>query len=208
MLTSGEIYYLNSALESKEIHGLSYTNVKAKLFKEGKKLQDMKEGLIEKGYLDKDGNLNMDSYQVIRNLEIYKKTSKYITINKIFGALGDDGFIPFFKEEDDDLYAFKKTTKELLWYAIIKEYDFIKEYKETEGKEREISLEEITRILTVKSLDESIYVRKTFKDEVEIYNVYYYENNIAYKYNVQKSTLREINPKDIRKELEEILEMR
>lgn len=207
MLTVQEIFYLNAALEGKEIHGFSYNKTMVELLKQGKTFEDVRTGLIKKEYLDKEGNLNIDSYEVIRNLDIYKKAEKYITINKIFGAMDKSDFITFFQEADNDEYNFKKTTKELLILAMVKEFEFLREYREVDECETSISFEEITEKLAAKSLSEAIYVRKGIKNNVEIYNIYFFENERTYKYNVLQNTLRGINPKDIIKEFVDILEV-
>lgn len=207
MLNENEIFYLNKALKDKEIFGFSYKDSVSKLLTSGKNSDDIKNDLISKGYLEEDGQLNEISFQVIRNLDIYKKANKYIQINKIIGAMDSSRLIPFFQEVENKEYEFKKIHKEALLLSIVNEYKFLKGYREVDEFEAELELEEITRILGEKDLDESIYIKKTNKNVVEEYNVYFYEGKRSYKYNVLKKKLSEKNPRSILLELVNTLEI-
>lgn len=207
MLSIDEIFYLNKSLGDKKIFGFSYEKSVSNLISSGRNVSDIQNSLIEKGYLSKSDELNKLSFQIIRNLDIYKKANKYIGINKILGAMDDSGFITFFQESLNGCFNFKKTYKELLMLALLKEYEFIRGDREVEEKEEIVSLEGITERLSTKSLDESIYIRKNTDISVYEYNIYFCEDEKTYKYDVLKETIVEKNPRDIRVEIVNTLEI-
>ena len=202
MLEVKEIYYLNKALDAKKIYGLD--PVKNRIFTSED--NEISNSLIKKGILNKDKSLNQLSYLIIRALEYYKKSDKYIRINELIGSLDRTDFMTVLKRKNDDQVEIKRTYKELLIYSIIKNYSFLQlEYKVDNNITRITNEDFLLKILSNKSNKEilSIIVEK---DKCEKMIYYYEENNYLYRYDGISEEIRKITSKEARIEIAEMLE--
>lgn len=205
MLAVEEIFYLNKALGDNEIYGFDYSKVMSEMIKEKKSTEKVRKSLINKGLLNRDGSLNKMSYQIIRNLKIYKNCNRYIYLNSLVGSLDDNGFITMFDKDNKAEFNIRKTPKELMLLGLVKNYEFLQEYIEVQEKEEKIELEEITEKLLRVHYGEVIYIKLIEDNKVKYYNTYFREEDKVYKYNILNQTITLKNPKEIRIELGEIL---
>ena len=189
------------ALDGKEIYGI---NPASELL--AKKSINEIESLYEKDILKADGSLNELSYLIIRNLEQYKKASSYLWLNDIVCSMDDTDFLIFFRKEESGELEFKKTAKELMLLSIVKEYEFLWNYKEIDDKKEKMPLDIfLNKTIPEKEEKEVLYIKKEKDSDVVLYNIYYIEDESVYKYDALNEEVCEINPKEIRIELAKIL---
>ena len=205
MLKTDEIFYFNKALGGTNIYGFDFSNMMADMIKEKKSTEIIRNNLINKGLLNSDGSLNNISFNIIRNLEIYKNSKKYIYLNSLVGSIDDNGFVIMFDKNSNDEFNIRKTPKELMLLALVKNYDFLQEYIDIEEKEEKIALEEITEILLKIHYGNAIYIKLVDDNKVSKYNIYFKQDDKVYKYNVMTEKITLKNPKNIRIEIAEIL---
>lgn len=208
MLSKGEIYLLNEALDGHEIYGLPKDKV---MFLQEDE-QDVLQSLIEKEIINDDNSINKLSYLIIKNLEKYKKARSYVWINDMVASLNDDDneMYLFRKNDKNNEYIFEKTTNGILIYSILKQYPFLRKYREVEQvNKKSATFEEIMEEYIIdRKEDEIIIIRK---DEGRIikstsfYSAYFEKDGICYEYNVIDKELSEINPKKARERIFEIL---
>lgn len=205
MLKADEIFYFNKALGGTNIYGFDFSNIIANMIRENKSTEIIRNNLVNKGLLNTDGSLNNMSFNIIRNLEIYKSSKKYIYLNSLVGSIDNNGFITMFDKNSNDEFNIKKTPKELMLLALVKNYDFLQEYIDIEEQEEKIELEEITERLLKVHYGDAIYIKLINDNDILKYNIYFKEEHKVYRYNAITQGITLKNPKNIRIELAEIL---
>lgn len=205
MLTVDEIYYLNKALDGKKIYGINKNfDITGEKDKEGKIIKN----LIEEKILNEDGSLNELSYQIIRNIEQYKNASNYLWINDIIFSMDKSKYLIFFRKEGKQELTFKKTTKELMLLALVKEYKFLWDNTIVTDEIKKIPLDEFIKNIAVNRRErKDLYIKKVKENRPYLYNIYYEDGESVYKYDAIKEELKTVNPKEVRVELAKILEI-
>lgn len=205
MITKNELYFLNRALDGEEIYGLPRGN---DILASMRSMENAKASLIEKSMLNTDESINDLTFLILRNLEIYKNSKSYIWINDIVASIDASNYMIFFKKEDDGL-EFKKTTKEMMLFAMVKQYEFLWDNKEVKVNTREVTLDDfMNEYLDEKDATDVLFIRREIEGNIAIYNVYFVdENKEVFKYDVLREKLANINPRDIRLELGEIFDI-
>ena len=156
MLSVGELYYLNKALDGKEIYGVNPSG--EILFRNSKTVI---ESLIEKEILKEDGSLNELSFMITRNLEQYKKASSYLLLNEVLFSMDDSNYLIFFNKKENGNLDFRKTTKEIMLLSIIKEYEFLWNYKEVNGNKEKMPLDIfLNGTISEKEENQVLYIKK------------------------------------------------
>ena len=90
--------------------------------------------------------------------------------------------------------------------SIVKEYEFLWNYKEIDDKKEKMPLDIFSnKTIPEKEEKEVLYIKKEKDSEVVLYNIYYIEDESVYKYDALNEEVCEINPKEIRIELAKIL---
>jgi hypothetical protein len=205
MISTRELYYLNRALDGKKIYGINpQDDNEFELFGSEK----VKENLIEEKILNKDGSINDLSFLILKNLEKYKKSSNYIWINDVVMSMDKSDFLIYFKKKSDGRLLFKKTTKEVMIFNIIKQYEFLWDNKAQEQHTVSIPIEDFLKDkVLVKSNKDILYIEKVKNRRIISCDAYYKENNEVFKYDFIKEKLINVNPLDIRKGLLDLYNM-
>lgn len=210
MLSKSEIYLLNEALDGEEIYGLPKDGVMF-LKQNG---SDAMQALIDKKIINEDGSVNETSYLIIKSLEKYKKSRSYIWINDIVASIDDGDNIYLFRkdEENKDEYVFQKTDNGVLMYSLLKQFNFLCEYKEVlDDTKIKMSLEELyDKYLSSKLTREMIEIEKEEGRIIKSKNfhaIYFTYDNKCYKYDEMKEFLYEINPKAVRMEIAKLMKL-
>lgn len=205
MITANELYYLNRALDGKEIYG-----IKPKILI-NENNNDIVESLKAKKIIDNDKKLNDFSFIILKNLEKYKDAKEYLWINEASVALDESNYLVFFTKGDDEEFELKKTTKELMLLALVKEFEFLRGGELFNDNIDEIHIEKvefdenIIKELAEKAPKDIIYFKKVCKNEIINYVIYYSEDNHIYKYDVLLNTKSRITSKKARREIATML---
>ena len=205
MITANELYYLNRALDGKEIYG-----IKPKILI-NKNNNDIVESLKAKKIIDNDKKLNDFSFIILKNLEKYKDAKEYLWINETSVALDDSNYLLFFSKDNEEEFEFKKTTKELMLLALVKEFEFLRGGELFNGDIDEIDIEKvefdenIIKELAEKAPKDIIYFKKVCKNEIINYVIYYSEDEHIYKYDVLLNIKSRITSKKARREIATML---
>ncbi|MBD7910560.1 DUF5081 family protein [Clostridium cibarium] len=205
MISVNELYYLNRALDGKNIYGITpYNGEKLELFGASK----IKENLIKEKILNKDGSINDLSFLILRNLEKYKKAKDYIWINDLVMAMDKSNFLIYFKPEEDGRVLFKKTTKEAMIFNIVKQYEFLWGNKEEVEHSIDIPIKNFFQDKgLVKDSKDILYIQKVNKGKIISSNAYYIEENNLFKYDFLKEKAIIVNPLEVRKEILKLYNM-
>ena len=205
MITSEELYYLNKALDGNEIYG-----IKPEMLADYNK-DNVVKSLIDKEILNNDEKLNDFTYLILKNLEQYKAAKEYLWINDMPVSLDDSNYLLFFNKKEDEEFEFKKTTKELMLLAIVKEFEFLRAGEIFENNIEQVDLEKVEfdealiKKLEEKSPNEIIYFRKVKDNEILEYIVYYSEGDSIYKYDATLNFRSRITSKKARREIATLL---
>ncbi|MGE5628794.1 MAG: DUF5081 family protein [Solirubrobacterales bacterium] len=203
MLNARELYYLNSALDGADIYGVNPINT---LMNKHEYEDSAKESLIRKSILKSQGGLNEKSFKIIRNLEKYKNAKEYIWINDILISMDETDSVVFLKNHKEGQITLEETTKSLMLYAILKNYEFLWSNVPTESEKQII---EPAKLIGDKLLDkegqEVLIIQKEKNKKFNVSNIYY-QDDYVYKYDALKNELIKINPRDIRLEVLKIFE--
>lgn len=205
MITANELYYLNRALDGKEIYG-----IKPKILI-NENNNDIVKSLKAKKIIDNDKKLNDFSFIILKNLEKYKDAKEYLWINETSVALDNSNYLLFFTKGDDEGFEFKKTTKELMLLALVKEFEFLRGGELFNGDIDEVDIEKvefdenIIKELAEKAPKDIIYFKKVCKNEIINYVIYYSEDNHIYKYDVLLNIKSRITSKKARREIATML---
>lgn len=201
MLSLGEIYFLNQALDSKDIYGLNGEEVLKNKTEYNDKAMD---SLRNKNILNNDYSINESSYLLIKNLEKYKNADTYVWINDmVLADVNEDHMIFIRKDNIIGEYEFRYTLKIHLFIQILKQYSFLREYNynvKNENIYMDIA-DFISVYILNKKEDDILILRKNIKNSLCDYYVYVYDNGIVLKYDVIKEYFIEMNPKDVRVEI-------
>ena len=201
MLSLGEIYFLNQALDSKDIYGLNGEEVLKNKTEYNDKAMD---SLRNKNILNNDYSINERSYLLIKNLEKYKNADTYVWINDmVLADVNEDHMIFIRKDNIIGEYEFRYTLKIHLFIQILKQYSFLREYNynvKNENIYMDIA-DFISVYILNKKEDDILILRKNIKNSLCDYYVYVYDNGIVLKYDVIKEYFIEMNPKDVRVEI-------
>ena len=172
------------------------------------------QALIDKKIINEDGSVNETSYLIIKSLEKYKKSRSYIWINDIVASIDDGDNIYLFRkdEENKDEYVFQKTDNGVLMYSLLKQFNFLCEYKEVlDDTKIKMSLEELyDKYLSSKLTREMIEIEKEERRIIKSKNlhaIYFTYDNKCYKYDEMKEFLYEINPKAVRMEIANLMKL-
>lgn len=204
MFNAGELYYLNMALDGKDIYGINPVESMIS----GQENQDSpEESLIKKNIITADEKLNFEAGKIINNLEKYKKAKEYIWVNDLIISLDNSNWVVFLKNEKKGQYRLEKIPKDIMVYEIIKNYKFLRnDTLVEENKEKNMPEEFIAKKILNKSRDKVLSIQKEKNKVFNICNVYYEEDNV-YKYDLLKRELISVNPKNIRRELLDIFKI-
>ena len=201
MLSLGEIYFLNQALDSKDIYGLNGEEVLKNKTEYNDKAMD---SLRNKNILNNDYSINERSYLLIKNLEKYKNADTYVWINDmVLADVNEDDIIFIRKDNIIGEYEFRYTLKIHLFIQILKQYSFLRECNynvKNENIYMDIA-DFISVYILNKKEDDILILRKNIKNSLCDYYVYVYDNGIVLKYDVIKEYFIEMNPKDVRVEI-------
>ena len=204
MFNAGELYYLNMALDGKDIYGINPVESMIS----GQENEDSpEESLIKKNIITADEKLSFEAGKIINNLEKYKNAKEYVWVNDLLISLDDSNWVIFFRNEKNGQYSLEKIPKDIMVYEIIKNYKFL--WNDTlveENKEKNVPEEFIAKKILNKSRDKVLSIQKEKNKVFNVCNVYYEEDKV-YKYDLLKRELIEINPKDIRIELFDIFKI-
>lgn len=204
MINAGELYYLNRALDGSSIYGI---NLIESLISNQENGGSPRESLIKKHILEDNEDLNEKSFNIIRNLENYKKAEKHILLNDIVVSIDDTKYVTFLKKHKKEQFTFERLTKSYMVYTIIAAYPFLGEDIPTDDKTEIIEPDDlILNEISMKDSKDVLYVQKEKNKEFDICNIYYKEDYV-YKYDLLKRELRKISPRDIRLELMKIFEI-
>ena len=207
MITAEEIYYLNRALNGEEIYG-----IKPKISLNN--IQNTISSLKVKKIIDENEKINDFSYLILRNLEQYKNAREYLWVNDIALSLDRSNSLIFFSKNNNEEFDFKKTTKELMLLAIVKEFKFLQENRKIEGNKVESKIEEVTNIdemlnfLKEKEIDKVLFFKKTREKDIIEYLVYYDHEGYIYKYDVLRKVKSKVISKQVRREIAILLNIR
>lgn len=191
MLTCGEIYYLNKALDGKKIFNVSpimdiFTNSNSNIEK----------SLHEKGLLNEDYMINNKACEIIRLIDIFKSSRKYIVIDdKISISESINDFIVYFEKDSDNNFYVDRVVNDGLVFRLLYDHYFLTEDKVVEDNVIRIDKTDFIDNYLKVSRDS---VKVCIYDGFEIDNEIYYcllENNV-YKYDGKEEYCALINPKD------------
>lgn len=211
MLKKTELYYLNKALPKRQIYGFDIKEIKTRMLDSKESLEDIKNGLIKKGYLNENGELNQISFNIITSLEKYNNAKRYYFINDTIGAIGEDNIFYYFRgdKEDRDSVLFQKTPKEGIILKLVNEYKFLKEPSRNNINRKKEKIPLKTMMLKILSggIEEVLYIRvqKSSKEDlIEKYNIYFKDLFKICKYDAIEETICDIASNEILIELAEI----
>lgn len=203
MISAGELYYLNRALDGKTIFGI---NPIESLISSQESKESPKESLIKKNILKDDDGLNEESFKIINNLEKYKNAKGYIWVNDSVLSLDKTDYLVLLKNLKKGQYIFERTTKAIMLHMLIKNHKFLCGNIPVENKSERIDVEEfISNKLLKNNCEEVLFIQKGKEERISVCNTYYKQGNL-YKYDALKKELTRINPRDIRLELAKIFE--
>lgn len=206
MITADELYYLNRALNGDRIYG-----IKPQVLGNGS--EDVIKSLKKKQMIDDDEKLNDFSFIILKNLEQYKATREYIWINEMSFALDKSNYLIFFSKKSQREFEFKKTTKELMLLALVKEFEFLRGGELFDNELDEIEIEKVEfdenllKQLSIKSPNEIIYFKKVFENTIVDYVIYYLEENKIFKYDVLSNKKSRVTSKKVRREIATMLDI-
>lgn len=203
MLNARELYYLNGALDGKNIYGINPVET---LINDQESNDSPKDSLIKKELLKNQGGLNEKSFKIIRNLEKYKNAKEYIWVNDILISMDETDSIVFLKKLNKGQFILEKTTKQLMIFSIFKNYEFLLNNVLSDSEKETIEPSDLieSKLLNKRS-DEVLFIQKEKNNEFNICNIYYKEDHV-YRYDTLKKELVKVNPKDIRSEILKIFE--
>lgn len=117
-------------------------------------------------------------------------------------------FLVFLKNREKGQFIIERTSKSLMLYEIIKNYQFLWNDTRVEDSEKEI-IEPNNFILNEiqdKKENQILYIQKEENKNFKVCNIYY-QKDCVYKYNLLNKQLIKVNPRDIRLELANIFEL-
>lgn len=204
MISAGELYYLNMALDGTQIFGINQIE---SLISNEESEASPKESLIFKKILKHDEGLNEKSFKIISDLEKYKNAEKHIWVNDLLVSIDNTKYVVFLKNYKKGQFIFEKSTKELMLYNIVKNYPFLWDDIPVDSEKEIIEPRDfiVNKILSKESKN-VLHIQKEKNEEFNICNIYYKEDYV-YKYDVLNKALIKINPRDIRLELLKIFEI-
>lgn len=200
MISSSEFYYFNKMLDGKEIYGVVYdenlvggTNPRT--------------SLISKRILEPDGKMNKLSSDIFKNLDKYKKAKDYIWINDSIAAVDKTDNMVYLRKNKGDDYTFRLMSKSHVLNSVVENYDFLmqEDYEVEDDVQEKMTIKMfLSTILNKKDMSEVLYIKKEYQKIQCIYNIYYEENNIVYRYDVLEKIITKMSPKKVREDLMEI----
>ena len=205
MISASELYYLNRALDGTPILGINPVET---LISNDKGENSPKKSLIKKKILQSNNGLNEKSFRIISNLEKYKKAKRHIWINNLLISLDKTDFLVFLKNREKGQFIIERTSKSLMLYEIIKNYQFLWNNTKVEDSEKEI-IEPNNFILNEiqdKKENQILCIQKEENKNFRVCTIYY-QKDCVYKYNLLNKQLIKVNPRDIRLELANIFEL-
>lgn len=205
MISCDELYYLNKALDGKEIYGISPVE---NIEDAGSHNIKAKESLIAKKVIDDNGRINYVSYIVLESLEKYKKAEDYIWVNNSVVSIDDSDFLIYLKKAENNEFEFKKITKSIMVYTIFKENSFLQGERNYRKERKNVDIDRfISYVINKKTEDEVLYIRKQSRSKLYFYKIYYEENGVLLVYDVLNKSLSRCNPKDARIEIMKLFEI-
>lgn len=191
MLTCGEIYYLNKALDGKKIFNVSpimdiFTNSN----------ENIEKTLYEKGLLNEDHMINDKACEIIRLIDIFKKSKKYIVVDdKLNISESINDFIVYFEKKPDNNFYVDRVINDGFIFRLLFDHYFLTKDKAVDNKVVKISKTDFINNY-LDTCEDSVKVCKY--DGFELDNEIYYcllEDNV-YKYDGKEESCKLINPKD------------
>lgn len=205
MLTSNEIYYLNTALEGEYVYGIDPLKAKAK---EDISSKGAEKSLIEKRYLKEDGSVDNLGIIFLNHLHNYKNADNYIWVDGKVIAFNNRPYLITLSREDSKIYKFERKLKAQIVAQIFKDKPFLLGDNQVKEDKKVVSVNKITNILELKDESEVLYLRREKDENISFYNVYFKEDNSIFKYDVLKKTLSLINPREVRGEILDLFNIR
>lgn len=187
-MTVEEIYVLNSALDGEDIFGLSsFSEIGASKMMFG----SVNEQLIRKELLETESSLTMQGVQMVKTLDDYKKSKKYLKLGTlIIGLSEDDVAVALISSGDPVEYEFQYVSMEDGYDHICKVYPFLS-MKPGGISEREIDYEELIKEQAVSP--ENILKLSTYsgRGKEETAEVFFSADDKLYLYNEMTKLLEE-----------------
>lgn len=200
MISSSEFYYFNKMLDGKEIYGVVYDeNLGGG--------NNPRTSLISKRILEPDGKMNKLSSEIFKSLDKYKKAKDYIWINDSIAAVDKTENVVYLRKNKGDDYTFRLMSKSHVLNSVIENYNFLmqEDYEVEDDVQEKMTIKVfLSTILNKKDMSEVLYIKKEYQKIQCIYNIYYEENNIVYRYDVLEKIITKMSPKKVLEDLMEI----
>ena len=172
-ITSDEMVFVHNITQGEQVFGFNIRFLH-------NKNEDVIQGLIKKGILESEERLSQDAYYLIKAIEDYKNSSKHIILNSLHLApLKNGDMVMIYPIEND--YEVGIVNNMVIWYFLIKKYEFLRGKKEVIGKQMNQS--GLDDVIPELYQNENNIIIGEFIDKVAIREyVFYYKDGKNIKY--------------------------
>lgn len=203
MITKTEWMVLNRGLDARAVYGMDMDTGLMDASDFDQLVSDTKAEMQEKLLFDMDGNLTLPGFLLMRNLEFYKQSKRYITINghtTIGIQEGDEACVLIRKDGD---YRLKRMYKADILSLLQSSFPMFTNGIPQHGyTETVTSNAMITRLLRARANLFHIYV-----DNPKIDRTYFEENNQCFAYDPTKHIAQKDTGTHLLKTVEDLLMM-
>lgn len=207
IFTESELICFNSVLDGKQIVGL---NIKDKKEMDNKKyVEDTVESLKKKGIIDSNGQISKVGILPIKALEDYKGCERHIAINgACFGLINNQEVISIRKIDDN--YDILRVNKLSIITELLQKSAFLRKDSKSQDYKSEEQAIDILELLIKNDnyLKDSLHINRYLKGEIMSNEIFFYDDNKGFKYDVIGKRLKEIQPCEVKKTIVDIFDIK
>lgn len=197
-----EIIFLTSVTQGNKPFGISY-----RMPPEGKKAEVVArtlETLKKKAILDEEGKLTKEGAAVLRLWELYRNSSRHITVNQTKAAVMDKGKLITVCQQGE-IYEVNATDSITLMQCLLRECPYLCQADEqpARGKWKGMSEEEWEQ--EMETIEDGIPIAEYDHGKLSGRKVFYWKENQGYLCNVERLRVRSLTPQVMRKQIFQIL---
>lgn len=197
MINIDELTFLNNILDGKEMKGIE-------LKKDINRI-DVINSLVNKKILNDNITINENSANILKALERYKKSRRYLIINDFFGTIEKKESMIAIKKEMNN-YKIYKVNRSAFILRLIEDYRMLRKKYECENKKNQTNkVQTVIDLENRKKEDEVIHIQEIKDDKTLNDFVYLGSKDRIYEYNLLSDIKQDISSSEVKTKIKKII---
>ena len=190
MINIDELTFLNNILDGKEMKGIE-------LKKDINRI-DVINSLVNKKILNDNITINENSANILKALERYKKSRRYLIINDFFCTIEKKESMIAIKKEMNN-YKIYKVNRSAFILRLIEDYRMLRKKYECENKKNQTNkVQTVIDLENRKKEDEVIHIQEIKDDKTLNDFVYLGSKDRIYEYNLLSDIKQDISSSEVK----------